>query len=584
MKPASKKTEGAKRLALVHDEARGSDEAGREIPGAQALRRGLSLLDIVAASPGLRFSEVADRSGLTRATAHRMLATLVEAGLLRIDERGQSYHLGFRLFEMAHRVWDQFDLRSAAEPELERLRDLSGETVRLAILDGDEILYVDQREAAQTVRLGNGVGARGAAHASGAGKAILAHLDPLIREQMLNRLALRRFTPNTIADRTALAQHLDLTKARGYAVSSEEQTIGVGSVAVAILDQRARAIGAVAIVGPSYRLGVDRLHALGRDVMEAARRISGNAGQVAMSINISPRPLGPDRDDVASVVPTTAFLGEGPTWLPKERKLAFVDILAPSIIVADPQDGSFRAHPMPELASAVVPRRRGGFLAAMQTGLKAVDLESGKIATVAAPEAGKPGNRFNDGKCDRRGRFFAGTLAIDTTPGHGSLYRLDPDGGCAMVDTGFHISNGLGWSPDDRTFYFTDSGVRRIHRYDYDIETGAVAGRRTFVDLPEGVGVPDGIAVDAEGFVWSAHWDGWCVTRYDPDGKVDRVINLPVPRPTSCAFGGPDLATLYVTSARIRLSAQQLAEAPLSGSVFAVQAGVRGLPETPFAG
>ncbi len=560
------------------------DEGSREIPGAQALRRGLSLLDIVAGSPGLRFGEIAERAGLTKATAHRMLATLVEEGFLRTDERDQRYHLGFRLFEMAHRVWDQFDLRSAAEPELERLRDLAGETVRLAILDGEEVLYVDQREAMQAVRLGNGVGARASAHASGAGKAMLAHLEPLIREQLINRLKLQRFTPNTIVDRPALKQHLDLTKARGYAISADEQHVGVSSVAAAILDSRARAIGAVAIIGPSYRLGVDRLHMLGRDVMEAARRISGNAGQVAMSITINPRPLGPDREDVACVVPTTCFLGEGPTWLAAERKLVFVDILAPAIVVADPRDGSFQSHPMPELVSAVVPRRRGGFLAAMQTGIKAVDLASGTVTAVASPEATKPGNRFNDGKCDRRGRFWAGTLAIDTTPGHGSLYRLDPDGRCTEVEGGFHVSNGLGWSPDDRIFYFADSGAGRIYAYDYDIDTGAIAGKRVFVEAPQGAGMPDGLAVDAEGFVWAAHWDGWSVARYDPDGRVDRVINLPVPRPTSCAFGGPDMTTLYVTSARIRLSVQQLAEAPLSGSVFAIQTGVRGLPEVPFAG
>ncbi len=572
-----------KRFSVV-EQVQSAEEGGREIPGAQALRRGLSLLDIVADAPGLRFSEIADRAGLTKATAHRMLATLIEAGLLRTDERDQSYHLGFKLFEMAHRVWDQFDLRSAAEPELERLRDLAGETVRLAIFDGDDVLYVDQREAVQAVRLGNGVGARASAHASGAGKAMLAHFDPLIREQFLNRLKLQRFTPNTITDRGALMQHLDLTKARGYAVSAEEQHVGVNSVAAAVLDHRARAIGAVTIIGPSYRLGLDRLHMLGRDVMEAARRISGNAGQVAMSITTNPRPLGADRDDVVSAFPTTTFLGEGPTWMPAERKLALVDILAPAIIVADPKDGSFQTHAMPELIGAVVPRSRGGFLAAMQTGLKAVDLDTGAVTTIAAPESAKPGNRFNDGKCDRRGRFWGGTLAIDTTPGHGCLYRLDPDGRCTLVESGFHVSNGLGWSPDDRTFYFTDSGLRRIYAYDFDAEAGTISNRRTFVDVPEGSGVPDGLAVDSEGFVWSAHWDGWCITRYDPAGRVDRVINLPVPRPTSCAFGGPDLTTLYVTSARIRLSVQQLAEAPLSGSVFAIRTGVKGLPEIPFAG
>jgi sugar lactone lactonase YvrE/DNA-binding IclR family transcriptional regulator len=570
------------RLAIVEGPA---PEAAREVQGAQALRRGLSLLDIVAAEPGLRFTEIADRAGLTRATAHRMLATLVEAGLLRVGEKDQAYHLGFRLFEMAHRVWDRFDLRSAAEPELERLRDLTRETVRLAILDGDHALYVDQREAAQAVRLGNGVGARASAHASGAGKALAAHLEPLAREQLLARLDLERFTPNTITDRRALAQELDLTKARGYAVSFEEQHVGVGSVAAPILDHRARSIGAVVIVGPSYRLGLDRLHALGREVMEAARRVSGNAGQAAMSLASAPRPAAREqRASVASVVPTMAFLGEGPVWLAAERKLAFVDILAPSIILSDPADGTFQAHPMPELVGAVVPRARGGFVAAMQSGIKAVDLAGGRVATLAAPEAGKPGNRFNDGKCDRRGRFLAGTMAIDTTPGHGSLYSLHADGRCARLDTGFHISNGLDWSPDDRTLYFTDSGAKRIFAYDYDIETGAVANRRVLAQLGEGDGVPDGLAVDAEGFLWSANWDGWSVTRYAPDGRVDRVVQLPVPRPTSCAFGGPDLATLYVTTARIRLSARQLAEAPLSGSVFAIDTGARGLPATPFAG
>ncbi len=561
-----------------------SEDGAREIPGAQALRRGLSLLDLVAERPGLRFTDLAEQSGLTKATAHRMLATLTEAGLIRMHERDGGYHLGFRVFEMAHRVWDQFDLRTAADPELDRLRTVANETVRLAILDQDEILYVDQREAVQTVRLGNGVGARASIHASGAGKAILAHLDPLIRQQMLTRLLLPRFTPNTITDRGALAQHLDLTKARGYAVSFEEQHEGVSSVAVAILDHRARAIGAVAIVGPAYRLGLDRLHMLGREVMEAARRISGNAGQTAMSININPRPSGPERVDVTCVVPTTAFLGEGPTWLPAERKLVFVDILAPAIVVADPARGSFESHPMPELVSAVVPRSRGGFLAAMQSGLRAVDLVSGRVTTVVAPESDKPGNRFNDGKCDRRGRFWAGTLAIDTTAGHGSLYRLDPDGGCTMMDEGFHVSNGLGWSPDDLTFYFTDSGTRRIYAYEFDLETGALWNRRVFVQLAPDGPSPDGLTVDADGFVWSALWDGWCVTRFAPDGRVDRVVNLPVPRPTSCMFGGEDLSTLFVTSARIRLSAQQLAEAPLSGGVFALQTGKRGLPETPFAG
>lgn len=561
------------------------DQGARSAPGAQALSRGLSLLDIVADAPQPpRFSDIVAAAGLPKGTVHRMLGALIEARLLQFDERSQTYRLGLRLFEMAHRVWNSFDLRGAAEPELERLRDLAGEAVRLAVLDGREILYIDQREALRTVRLANGVGGRAAAHATSAGKAIMAALDPAMRHRVLQTLDLERHTPNTITDGEALARELDLTKARGYAISVEEQSEGVNSVAAAILDHRARPLGAVCILGPAFRLPADRLHAMGRDAMEAARRVSGNAGQSFMSITIAERPLGPVRSDVRCAFPESAFLGEGPQWLPGEKKLVWVDILAPAVNVSDPATGATRSVRMPELVGAVVPRRRGGWVAAMQSGFKAVDLETGAVTTLAAPESDRPGNRFNDGKCDRCGRFWAGTLAIDTSPDGGSLYRFDPDGRVAVMETGVHVSNGLGWSPDDARFYFTDSGRRRIWVYDFDLASGTLSNRRVFVDVPEGQGVPDGLTVDAEGHVWVALWDGWCVTRYDPDGQVDRVVNLPVPRPTSCVFGGPELSTLYVTSARIRLSASQLADAPLSGSVFAIEAGVRGLPEPAFAG
>jgi sugar lactone lactonase YvrE/DNA-binding IclR family transcriptional regulator len=556
-----------------------------EVAGAQALRRGLSLLDIVAKSlKPMRFGEIAVTSGLAKGTAHRLLSTLVEAGLLRVEETDQTYRLGFGIFEMAHRVWSDFDLRGAAEPELHRLAEMTGEAVRLAIFDRDSILYVDQREsAAQALRVADGVGTRLPCHAGAAGKALLAFVIPQERERILQDYDFTRFTPATLLDRAALDRDLDLTRARGYAVSCEEMNVGLSSVAAPILDHRAVAIGAVAIVGPSSRLGPERLHGYGRDVMEAARRISGNAGQIAMSLATPPRPLGVDRDDLSLVMPSTCFLGEGPVWTADER-LLWLDILAPALFVGDPDAKTFVSHPMPELIGAVAPRRRGGLIAAMQHGFKTLDLETGEIAPFAMPSEHKPGSRFNDGKVDRRGRFWAGTLAMTTAPGEGALYRLDPDGRVVKADAGFHVSNGMGWSPDDRYFYFVDSGPRRIYCYDFDLAGGTIANRRTFVQVPEGEGVPDGLAVDAEGFVWCAHFDGWCVTRYDPDGRVERVINLPVPRPTSCTFGGPDRSTLFITTARIRLSAQQLAAAPLSGSVFALRTGIRSQPETPFDG
>jgi sugar lactone lactonase YvrE len=152
------------------------------------------------------------------------------------------------------------------------------------------------------------------------------------------------------------------------------------------------------------------------------------------------------------------------------------------------------------------------------------------------------------------------------------------------VRQGVHLSNGLDWSPDDRLMYYTDSPRRLIWVYDYDPDRGAVANERVFARIPRDAGVPDGLCVDAKGFVWSAHWGGWRITRYAPDGRIDRVLEMPVPQPSSCTFGGPDLATLYVTSAAIGMTEADFAKAPQGGGLFAVEVGVRGQPVSRFAG
>ena len=565
--------------------ASASNETGPEAAqGTQALLRALRLLDVVAAAPApLRTAAIAEAAALSRATVHRMLGALAEAGLLRQDGEG-AWRLGLKVFEMAHQVWDSFDLRGAAEPELARLAALSGETARLALLDGDGCLYVDQREAARAgVRLGNGVGARAALHASACGKAILANLPPPERRRRIAAQSLTALTAATITDAAAFARDLDLVKARGYAVSVEENTEGVAGVAAPVLDHLGAPIAAVCVLGPSFRLPSDRLHALGREVIEAARRISGNAGHVGMSIATT-RPAAPASPGVRVAVEAQPFLGEGPVWLGESGRLLWVDILAPALHLSDPADGTDREIALPELVGAVVPRRSGGFVAAMGGAFRLLDAEGRVTGTLGTPEPEQHGNRFNDAKCDRAGRLFAGTMAMDASPGQGTLWRLGADGRIAAVETGVHVSNGLGWSPDDRNFYFTDTGARTVWVYDYDIGTGAPTNRRAFVVMQDGAAKPDGMAVDAEGFIWIALWDGWGVARYAPDGRLDRFVSLPVPRPTSLAFGGKDGRPLFVTSARVRLSAAQLAEAPLSGSVFAFDAGVAGVPVGSFAG
>ncbi|HEX6978396.1 MAG TPA: SMP-30/gluconolactonase/LRE family protein [Alphaproteobacteria bacterium] len=279
-----------------------------------------------------------------------------------------------------------------------------------------------------------------------------------------------------------------------------------------------------------------------------------------------------------------ALLGESPLWSSRDELLYWVDIKNPRLFRHDLASGETRITTLSEPVGGIGLRRGGGLIAAARSGLAFIDGSDHLAAPFARPEADRPGNRFNDAKCDRFGRFFAASMDDGESAATGNLYRIEPDLGVRRLEGGFVIGNGLGWSPDDRTFYFTDSAARRIFAYDYDPSTGRISNRRVFATVPEEAGFPDGLCVDAEGCVWSAHWDGACLTRYAPDGRPDVVVSLPVPRPTSCCFGGPQLDILFVTSARIGLSAADLARYPLSGSILALEPGVRGLAEVEFAG
>ena len=279
-----------------------------------------------------------------------------------------------------------------------------------------------------------------------------------------------------------------------------------------------------------------------------------------------------------------AILGESPLWSPAEAALYWVDINNPTIHRLDPATGARERWPIEtEIGSIGLagPRR---MVAGLRTGAHYVDLETGRIEPICDPEGeGRFNrNRMNDGKIDRAGRFWVGTM---NDPGHeplGTLYRIDRDGGAAPVLGGIRVPNALCWSPDSRVMYFTDSYSHQIWAFDFDLATGALENKRIFAAIAEDAGVPDGATVDADGFVWCAHMFGSRVSRYAPDGSLDRAIALPVPQVTSCAFGGADLETLYITTASLRMDRAALAEQPLAGALFAVDPGVRGLPEPVF--
>src|SRR6185503_11432690 len=222
---------------------------------------------------------------------------------------------------------------------------------------------------------------------------------------------------------------------------------------------------------------------------------------------------------------------------------------------------------VPSHVGAVAPRAAGGFVAALQDGFWVVgDGPTRRITSVA--EAG-PSLRFNDGKCDPAGRFWAGTMAYDEKPGAGALYRLDPDGRASLMLDGVTISNGLAWSLDGLTMYYIDTPTRRIDAFSFSPGTGEISDRRPVISIPAELGLPDGLTIDEEGGLWVALWGGAAVHRYF-DGRLDAVVTLPVSQPTSCAFGGENLDELYVTSAREGLSLEQREAQPLAGAVFRV--------------
>ena len=288
--------------------------------------------------------------------------------------------------------------------------------------------------------------------------------------------------------------------------------------------------------------------------------------------------------DVRCVANPQALVGEGPVWDDRRQALWWIDVKDPRLFRYDPASGENLELNMPERIGCIALRAGGGLIGAFVTGFKWIDPETGAVTPIVDPEPDRPGNRFNDGKCDRRGRLFAGTMDNAEIECTGTLYRLDPDLSVQVMCTGVHLSNGLGWSPDDRVLYYTDSLRRTIWAYDYDLEIGAMANRRTFARVPEEAGVPDGLCVDADGYVWSAHWGGWRLTRYAPDGRIERVVEMPVPQPSCPAFGGPDLDVLYVSSAAIEMTPADFAKAPDGGGLFALDVGVRGLPGNRFTG
>ncbi|HWE47195.1 MAG TPA: SMP-30/gluconolactonase/LRE family protein [Caulobacteraceae bacterium] len=291
-----------------------------------------------------------------------------------------------------------------------------------------------------------------------------------------------------------------------------------------------------------------------------------------------------ETDHIAVAASRKNVLGEGPVWDCVAGRVYWVDIRSRLIEWLNPATGDSGLWTLDCRPSALAPRVAGGLLVATDKGLALFDTDKGALEPAHNPEPHLPMNRSNDGHTDAQGRFWLGTMNDAESADTGAVYRLDPDWTCTRMIENLCIPNTLVTSPDGRTLYVAASKSAVIWAYDLDPETGALGSRRLFADTKADKCSPDGSAMDAEGCLWNCQWGGWRIVRYRPDGSVDRIVKMPVEQPSSCAFGGPDLATLYVTSARDGLSELALDSQPLAGCLFSFDPGVNGFPQTPFGG
>lgn len=286
-------------------------------------------------------------------------------------------------------------------------------------------------------------------------------------------------------------------------------------------------------------------------------------------------------ESVQVVLDARARLGEGPVWDVDRQQLFWVDIYNYRVHQFDPATGRDRYFDMGEVVSAIALAGNDQLLLALRDRLAWLNLQTSEVVPLCKIEFSQPADtRLNDGKCDAQGRFWIGSCS--ETTGQAALYRYDPDGSLHTMETGLTISNGLGWSPDGSTFYLTDSTPHLIYAYNFEAETGAIHDRQVLIDLSHEAVEPDGLTIDRAGNIWSALWNGWCVACFNPQGEELLRVKVPVPCPTCPTFGGPDLTDLYITSASVGLSQQEIQQSHTAGDLFRLSTQAAGMPTRSF--
>ncbi|SDV47312.1 IclR family transcriptional regulator domain-containing protein [Chitinasiproducens palmae] len=525
--------------------------------GTGALEKALDVLDAIGNAPdGLSQARLAEAVPLPRTTLYRIVASLVARGMVRRDPVRKVYRLGFRFLELVRNAYLEPDLVASASFELRSLRDLSGETSYLAVLDGDQVLSLERCDGAHVTRSAAALGRSKPVYCTGQGKAILSSLDEKHRESILKGLTMTPLTPQTLTDRRQLQAELRATKARGYAIDDEEIVTGIRCVAAPIIDSNGLVRGALSVAGPAYRLTRQRLDLLGPEVAGAARRVGS---QLAVHEPVRAE------ETIRPVTHDWAFVGKFPRWSGPRQGLFWADTLAPAVHFFDGErDRILTSASSPIIALEL---HEDGVIVAQAEGwsLVGVDGKAGALHAWhgAAPEClclGPDGVLW--GACHDADAYRIGP--VDAEGGEASdVWRIsEPISALAWHHDGTSL---YALAPQSGTIFLMSPGSKVVRR---------------FAQMAKGSGHLAGLVLDSRGGVWTTLKDGWSVAQFSASGNLERLMGVPVPSPVDIEFGGKDLSMLYLTSDRHALSRETLNSAPLSGHLLQMKVDETGAPRT----
>jgi IclR family acetate operon transcriptional repressor len=518
------------------------------VAGTALIGKALRLVDTIGAAPGaVGVRELLAATGWSRPTLYRILSALVSEGYVRRDPALRGYVLGYRILDLAQNAWARSDLVTVASLELQRLRNLTGETAYLATPHREGVLSLGKAESPHSVRSAARLGVLKPYHCTSQGKAILAHWEASEVDQRIGRGPYERYTEATIVDRDRLDEHLGEVRNRGFAIEDQEILAGTRCVGAPILDRAGRPVGAISVAGPAWRLTLERAFQLGPELADVAQAISKNLR------SIQPARQGLAAASIVAGQGEPAFYGADPWWDAGHAVLRWTDRLGQAVHATGAETDDIVRVPPPSPITCSVAAGDGALVFVQGetwrvSGQDACRLDAPALAHVAA----------SCGSAD-------GTVWLAAR--HGEASVVGPLSGTVIAEH---------WTIPARVGALCCSADGHLVRA-ADPERGVVyevrRGRqqpRVLSRIPAASGQPRALALDDDGGLWVALYDGWAVVRLDESGEFAETIPVPVPRPTGLAFGGPGNRTLFVTTARVGLDRTALDTAPMSGSVLAV--------------